>query len=283
MPAMRFRHDPSATVGAIAMLALLAGGCNSGRSAAAGVDITSTSQALAAPSFAAPFDPSMGLVVVAVPEVVISARSAAGVGDLQQTIRSQLVGALATSRNFQVAERQSFEDIALEHRLAESGATRESDRPEPGQLRSPRLLVKVDVTEMEEVVLGESKSDQVSLGWIAAIGSVFVPGVGGSILGGIAAANPNFATGTQTVMGLVGMEIRVIDVDSGTVVTAARAHASLKQDFTAQTIGIAGISTTSEQFSKSVAAHATRAAVEDAVVKIHSGIRGRAAVVDARR
>ncbi len=241
---------------------------------AASRSLTDTSSALEAPVFIAPFDAAMGQIVVAVPEVQVSAPQGARHGDLGQAVRSQMVATLSASQNFRVADRELMDDIADEHRLADAGATVEADRPQPGQLAGARYLIRVDVTEFEESVVASSSEGGVSVGGIFQVLDLFVGGSGYQTVSGVVqAADPKVGAADETVEGVVGMEVRVVDVQSGTIVATTRAHGKLERKGGRRVFGIAGVELGGSDFAQTVLAQATRIACEQAATNVHSALK----------
>lgn len=236
--------------------------------------LTSTSGSLEAPEFTPPNDPAMGRVAVAVPQVTVSAPKGLGIGDLGQTVRSQLTSTLASSPNFLVADRDGLNDLAEEHRLADSGAISSTDLPRPGSFVGARYLIRVNVTELQENVVGKSGGGGFRIGQLFGVLSNFV---GGSDFQAasetVQCADPTVGAASETIEGLVGMEVQIVDVDTSAVVATTRAQGKLRHENSRAVLGIAGVTTSSGSFANSVLAHATRAAAESATVKIHAALR----------
>jgi curli biogenesis system outer membrane secretion channel CsgG len=238
--------------------------------------------------FVAPNDPVMGQIVVAVPEVLVSAPTGTRCGDLGQAIRSQFIATLSQSPNFLVVDRQSMIDIKREQDIAASGAMDPRDRPAIGKIAGARYLIKADVTEFSEEAVGDSKGTRVGGGSIFRTVSTIlryvpaVPAEANMAMDVASAVNPMAANAKQTVHGLVGIELRIVDVDTGSVVRATRAHASLTKEKVQRLLGIAGISANNAQFKESVLGQVTRSAVEDAVRQIHGVLREVALSAQAR-
>jgi hypothetical protein len=252
------------------------GGCQSmGGSGVSAREITSTASVIDSPVFVAPVDPAMGQVVVSVPMVKVSAPVPTHQGDIGQAVQSQLMNTLAMSANIVVADRASLGAIATEQQLGVDGVTDPRDAVTPGQLAGARYLIAIDVTEYKEDVVGKSDATRVESGGIFSVLGSVVGGLGGKILGGIGAANPTVGAGTETITGVVGMEVRITDVQTGAIVHATRAHAMLTKANTKQVLGIAGITTSSSSFQQSVLAQATRAAAEDLARQVHGVLRTR--------
>lgn len=228
--------------------------------------------------FAAPNDPQMGQIVVAIPQVAVSAPVSGSAGNLGQLVRSQLAGCLSQSPNFQVADRETLVEIGQEQKLAESGATAPRERPARGPLAGPRYLIKADVTEFKEEAVGTSKAGRFELGAFAAIAGAVVPKEARLAMDIVKIANPTFGGGKEKVHGIVGIDIRIIDVDTAAVVRATRASSSLTRENSRVVLGVAGLSLTDSKFDQSVVAQAMRLAVQDAVLQIHSILRERTLV-----
>ena len=255
-----------------AVLSAVAGGCASS-TPMSDEGLLNTSKALAVPVFQAPYDPGMSRVGVQVSPVELAAAEAGLVGDLARAVRAQLVGAMVACPNFLVTDREAMAEIAAEQRLNLANATLAGGRPMMQQLVPPRYLVKVTVTELKESVHGRSKGGRIELGPLFQIGGMIAGGEAGKWgqVGGI--VNPTIARGNETVEGLVGLDVRVIDIESGVVVGATRAVAKLQRKNSKTVLGIAGISASDAQFSESVVAQASRAAVEEASRQVHLIIR----------
>ena len=244
-------------------------GCASTHSGSPGRDVTSTSRALQHQPFSPPHDPDMGTIAITVAPVVVSSPAGEYFGDLGQTVRSQLTNTLALSPNFLVADREALADLSVEHTLAEGGAMHASQLPAAGELAGADYIIKVDLTEFREQVVGQSRGSRFEMGAVFNIISGVTGGTTSDVTGAIAAANPTIGQGRETIEGVVGFEIRLVDVDRGVVVGATRAHGAITRENSSSVFGIAGLSTKHSAFSKTVIAQATRAAVEDAVRRIH--------------
>jgi curli biogenesis system outer membrane secretion channel CsgG len=183
---------------------------------------------------------------------------------------------LSSSPNFIVADRETLAEIGQEHKLAQIGATDPRNRPAKGQMAGPRYLIKVDVTEFKEDVAGRSKGGRFELGAFTAVLGALVPNNAKTTMKVLTALNPTIGGAKETVHGLVGIDLRVVDVDTAAVVRATRASSSLTRENSRTIFGVGGFSTTDNKFSQSVVAKAMRLAVQDAVVQIHSILRERA-------
>jgi curli biogenesis system outer membrane secretion channel CsgG len=225
--------------------------------------------------FEAPHDPSMGQIVVAVPEVAVSAPVAVTAGNLGQLVRSQLAGYLSQSPNLLVADRETLTEIGQEHKLAERGAMDPRDKPVAGRLAGARYLIKVDVTDFKEDVVGKARGGRFETGGIFNLIGSFVPGEAATAMSVLGAINPTFGKAKETVRGIVGLELRIVDVDTGTVVKATRATGTLTRQNTRSVFGVAGFSMTDSSFSQSVVAQAMRSATQDSARQIHAALRER--------
>ncbi|MFO0857999.1 MAG: CsgG/HfaB family protein [Phycisphaerales bacterium] len=236
--------------------------------------LVNTSESLASVPFVAPHDPAMRAVVLAVPEVIVSAPVNCESAALGIAVRSQLASALSASPNFIVADRSILADVAEEHQLADSNVASEAHKIKSGQLAIAEYLVKVDVTELKESVVGNQDGNGFRLGGLL---SVLDNVIGGAVYrttsDAIKSADPVIGQRSQTVEGVVGMEVRVVDVSTGTVVFANRVQAKLTSKNSTVVLGIAGLTQDSSDFSTSVIAQATRTAAEDATRKIHAGLQ----------
>lgn len=238
--------------------------------------LSATSSVISVPTFVAPHDPAMGAVTVIVPSVEVAAPEAAILGDLGQAVRSQLITSLASSPNFRVADRELLAEIASEQKLNASNATLPDGRPSLGQLVPARYAIKVTVNEFQENVRGKSGGNRVELGpLLGIIGAVVSDDTTSAVLKGGAAANPTVGVGNEFVEGVVGLEVRVTDLETGTVVGATRALGKLSRKNSKMVLGIAGISSSSSEFQHSVLAQATRVAAEEATRQIHEMLRAR--------
>lgn len=238
--------------------------------------LAATSSLISVPAFVAPHDPAMGAVTVIVPSVEVAAPEAAILGDLGQAVRAQLITSLASSPNLRVADRELLAEIASEQKLNVSNATLPDGRPSLGHLLPARYAIKVTVNEFQENVRGKSGGNRVELGpLLGIIGAVVSDDTTSAVLKGGAAANPTVGVGSEIVEGVVGLEVRVTDLESGTVVGVTRALGKLSRKNSKMVLGIAGISSSSSEFQHSVLAHATRVAAEEATRQIHEMLRTR--------
>lgn len=276
------RHLNSARVCLLALLLAAVGlataGCASTNEGAKGKIIVASPPGPAGVAseekpFVPPHDPAMGQIVVAVPSVAVSAPVTVNAGNIGQTIRSQLASVLSMSPNFLVADRETMKEIAAEQSLAEAGQTDPRDRPVKGKLASPRYLIKVDVTEFKEDAVGKAKGAGFKIGCIAGIVGSFVPGPASTALSYVEKLDPTIGNGKQTVQGVVGFDLRIIDVDTGSVIRSARASSSLVKQNSTRVLGIAGFDLKDSKFSQSVMGQSTRLAVQDAVTQIHGLLR----------
>lgn len=236
--------------------------------------LTNSSSVVELKPFDAPSDPQMGQVVVTVSSVDVAAPTPSCIGDLGQAIRAQFINTLSMSSNFVVADREVLGDIASEVKLAENGAIAPADQPATGQMAGARFIIKASVTEFKEDVQSKAEGGGLKLAPLINIISIFVP-VPSPASTVVNYADPTIGSASQTVQGLVGLDIRVTDVDTGTVVGSFRAAGTLTKTNTQRIFQLAGVSLNNADFGETVLGQATRVAVEDAVRKIHSALAER--------
>lgn len=248
-------------------------GCQSMQPVDHDAKLAQSSKLIPAPVFEAPYDPSMPTVAVVVAPVRISAPVIPGNGDISSTIRTQFLATLGASPNFVVSDREAFEEIGTEQELAVAGVTH-SDGPQPATaLVGARYIIMVDVTDMQRSVVGDAKKDSVSLGPLGEIVGELGDGTIGTIGDILGATNPTFSNQERLMRGVVGIDVRVVDVATGAIVTVARGLGQLERKEKASSVSVAGIGSSSSQFEQSVLSHATRVAVEDAVLQVHSALK----------
>lgn len=241
-----------------------------------------TSEVVHTPVFVAPDDPDMEPIAVVVGPVMVSAPFVPGTGDIGTYIRSQFNSALATSKDFIVSNPDAFDEIARQASLADAGVTRPEDHPRFGEVVGARYIINVSLTELQQSVVGEAKKDKVEAGGILSLVGVFIDGTIGAIVRGIGAGNPSVSNELVTMRGVVGIEVQVTDVTSATIVAVSRAQAQLETENQASSAGFAGVETREGNFQQTVVAQATRAAVEDAVLKVHEALRTNVRVASSR-
>ena len=70
-------------------------------------------------------------------------------------------------------------------------------------------------------------------------------------------------------------DVRVVDVNTNLIVVATTVHGKLTQQYANSLFGVAGVSVSQSEFSKSVLGQATRVALVAAVKTIHERLRQR--------
>lgn len=217
------------------------------------------------PPFKVPFDPNIPKKRVLVSSFQNAVPALSGELNVDVGLTAQLITVLSKCRNFIVLDRSTLEDLQHELVLKQAQAVTKQTAAVPGQLLGAQVVIKGVVTEFSEEVEGEAKGMKVGLGTAADIAGIFVDS---KALDALALANPEIGHGKETVTGTVGLDIRLIDLNTGVVLHSIDARGEITHKNSSHVLGIAGFSAMSEKFENTVIGQATRLAIRDAVVKI---------------
>jgi curli biogenesis system outer membrane secretion channel CsgG len=173
-------------------------------------------------------------------------------------LAAQLTTALLNSGYFIVVERTELAGVLREQEMAMQKLTSKETAAQVGRLLGTQLLVRGSVTEFSQ---GESGGGLRVGGGSGGGGFGFGGfGIGGGGIGG--------ALGVQSVHGVVGMDIRLIDTTTGKVLQSQRAESNLDQRGVSADINVHNVAFGGDEFNKTVLGRATREAIEKAVAII---------------
>ncbi|MDX8395065.1 MAG: CsgG/HfaB family protein [Mariprofundaceae bacterium] len=216
-------------------------------------------------NFEIPFDPNIPVkrilvssFKVAVPELPSGIR-------VEKGLEAQLFTVLSKCRNFVVIDRDALVDLQSELQLGNAGITSSGTSLRAGKLLGAQVVIRGVVTEFSEHARGKKSGTSINLGQLA---NAF--GAGNS---GLAMASPTLRSGKETITGVVGMDIRLTDVETGAVLDSVSVRGELTRKKSRSAFGIAGITSMSEEFEHTVIGQAMRLAIQDAVVKIFERMR----------
>jgi curli biogenesis system outer membrane secretion channel CsgG len=164
--------------------------------------------------------------------------------DIGGGLAAQLTSALVNSGHFIVVERAELASVLREQEMALQKIVSKETATQVSRVLGAQLLVRGSVTEFEQ----------------RAGGGGLRLGVGTGLLGG--------ALGFQTVNGLVGMDIRLIDATTGQVLQSHRAEANVAQSGVSADINVNQVSFGGDAFNKTVLGQAARRAIDQAVMFI---------------
>ncbi|MFH1877632.1 MAG: CsgG/HfaB family protein [Candidatus Omnitrophota bacterium] len=185
-------------------------------------------------------------------------------------LTAQLTTALSKCKNFIVLDRDAIEILKDELTLSQSGAVTQETSAKAGKLLGSQVIVKGVVTEFSEEAQGRSSGTKVNAGQLAGAIGVFSDSKGVDF---VEALNPEIGQGNETVSGVVGIDIKLLDVNTGKVLDTFTARGEITRANSSSALGIGGFSTMSENFEKTVIGQATRAAIQDAVIRIFTSMK----------
>ncbi len=152
----------------------------------------------------------------------------------------------------------------------------------PGGKAIPRgsqmgpYMVRASTTEYNELAERDSTSRDFSFGWIG-----FVAAIAGAVTGepgllwsgvGVAAANPEYHESSSRTVGMVGLDIQIIDVNTHRILLSFSANGrfvTVDEQSSTQILGIGG---TSEHSASSALGQAQRIALNDVAQKLHQAL-----------
>ena len=216
-----------------------------GQPTAAAQDATAPPPAAAPAPRPAPPGPKKRVAVIRFENVGRFAQ-AYGTWDVGGGLAAQLTTALIDSGHFIVVERAALGDVLREQEMGLEKVVSKETAARVGQVLGAQLLVKGAVTEFEQAAEGGG----LRLG-------IGLPGVS---LGG----------GGNTVSAQVGIDLRLNDTSTGQVVRSVRAEGKAARQGIAATIDVRQVSLGGDAFKATPLGHATREAIERAVLMIQA-------------
>ncbi len=222
------------------------------------------------PPFEIPFDPNLPTKRVLVSSFEVAAAGIPSGMKAEKGLKAQLITALSKSKNFMVIDRDMVSDLRDELVLKKSGAVTSESSVQAGKLMGAQVIIKGVITEFSESVKGKASGTKLSIGKAAEIVGIFEAS---DVIDALVAADPAFKHGKETVVGVVRLDIRLIDINTGSIIKSIDARGELTRDSTQRALGVAGLTTVSKEFEKTVIGQATRLAIQDAVVKIFEDLK----------
>lgn len=160
-----------------------------------------------------------------------------GSWNIGEGMAEQLTTALIKTGRFVVVERQALQDILGEQELGQSGIVKKETAAKVGQVLGAQVIVRGVVSEFEQAESG-----------------------GG---GGIGIAG--FRIGGRSSNAHVGIDIRLIDANSGQVLTSHNAVGKVESSGVAIGVSRGIVDFGADSFKNAPIGQATRQAIEDAV------------------
>jgi curli biogenesis system outer membrane secretion channel CsgG len=195
---------------------------------------------LAWPAFAQQTAPKKRIAVAKF-DTIGSFSAEYGTWDIGGGLAAQLTTALVESGQFIVIERAELATVLREQEMAKQGVVSKETASQVGKMLGSQLLIAGAVTEFEQ----------------QAGGGGLRLGIGSGIFGG--------ALGGTTTNGIVGMDIRLIDTNTGQVVSSQRAEGKVSQSGVSADIGVKFMTFGGDAFNKTPLGQATRQAIAQGV------------------
>lgn len=176
-------------------------------------------------------------------------------------LAAQLMTALSNDANLSLVDSKSIKTTP------DGTAVYRVDKGERGL-----FIIRGTVTEFTETSEKSTKGKGGSLG-MAGVATAIVGRITDSAplaaLGiGTAVANPSYNERTSKRTGMVGIDMQIVNASNGRIVGALQSHGSFTTVSAVNGMSVFGIGTTSTDFAASAIGQATRAAMNDAVMKI---------------
>jgi len=131
------------------------------------------------------------------------------------------------------------------------------------------FVIKGTVTEFNEVAEADEENQGASLGWTGTVLGIAgaVAGVPGAGIAGsaLSAANPTYENTKMRRTGSVGMDLQLVDPDSGRVFGAVVSSGKFTAESASSGVSVFGIGGGGSAFAASALGQATRAATNDAI------------------
>ncbi|MGZ8946594.1 MAG: CsgG/HfaB family protein [Methylococcaceae bacterium] len=183
-------------------------------------------------------------------------------------IAAQLLSALGNSGNIVV--------IDYDHYL--KNADNPSKMLRPGEVGP--FVIKGTVTEFSEVAEANAERQGGSLGWAGTVLGIAgaVSGTPGAGIAGaaISAANPTWEDTKARRTGAVGLDLQIVEPDSGRIMGNIVSHGSFTAESASSGVSVFGIGGGESAFAASALGQATRAAMNDTVKQLSDKLRSNA-------
>jgi curli biogenesis system outer membrane secretion channel CsgG len=167
-----------------------------------------------------------------------------GAWDIGGGLAAQLTTALLDSGQFIVVERAELASVLREQDMASQKIVSKETAAQVGRLLGAQLLVRGSVTEFDQ----------------QAGGSKFRLGIGMGMIGS--------ALSRETVNGVVGMDIRLIDTTTGQIIQSHHVEAKISQTGLSADINVSQVTFGGDAFNKTLLGQATREAIAQGVLFI---------------
>lgn len=182
-------------------------------------------------------------------------------------IAAQLLSALGNSGNIVV--------IDYDHYLKNAG--------NPSKLlrsgEAGPFVIKGTITEFSEVAEANNERKGGSLGWAGTVLGVAgaISGTPGAGIAGaaISAANPTWENTKARRTGAVGLDLQVVEPNSGRMIGTIVSHGSFSAESASSGVSVFGIGGGESAFAASALGQATRAAMNDTVKQLSDQLRGK--------
>jgi hypothetical protein len=133
------------------------------------------------------------------------------------------------------------------------------------------------VTEFSEVAEANNERQGGSLGWAGTVLGVAgaISGTPGAGIAGaaVSAANPTWENTKARRTGAVGLDLQVVEPDSGRMVGTIVSHGSFTSESASSGVSVFGIGGGESAFAASALGQATRAAMNDTVKQLSDQLR----------
>lgn len=143
------------------------------------------------------------------------------------------------------------------------------------------FVIKGTVTEFNEVAEASDQRQGGSLGWAGTVLGVAgaISGTPGAGIAGaaVSAANPTWENTNARRTGAVGMDLQVVEPDSGRMVGTILSHGRFTAESATSGFSVFGVGGGESAFAASALGQATRAALNDTVKKLSVQLRTKGA------
>ena len=217
------------------------------------------------PAFEIPYDPDLPAKRVVVLPFTNAVPELDGHINAETGLTAQLISELMKCKNFIVLDRSVMGVLKDELMLAQSGAVTKETAASAGKVLGAQVIIKGVVTEFTEQAYGTAGENKIDGGQIASVIGQFTDS---KAVDAVEAADPEIGGGNETITGVVGLDLQLIDVNTNSVISTFTARGTITRDKSSRCLGIAGFTTSSASFQNTVIGQATRLAIRDAVIQI---------------
>lgn len=218
-----------------------------------------------------PYNPQLPMYIFAIEPFIFRETLMQGEGATQvmfinagNELAAKLTSAISGVGNFQVID---------------SGLVKDKTGMYKAKLTQDELgpfVVRATVTEFTEQAEVKEKERKVSLGFFGLIAAIVGAFTGSDALkyGGVAlaAANPEFENKETETIGMIALDIRVVDGTSGRIVNAFKSEGTFSSITASASGSVFGIGGGETKTAQSVMEQAITAALNDATQKMYDGM-----------